>query len=95
VNAAGRLAQKPLGLVLGMAASAVSAVTFRQVWKRIGGTDHAPDARDPSRDWVEVILAAVLHGAIYAGLRAAADRGGAALLRDLGLIQASRSPAVE
>jgi len=73
-----RLAYKPVGLVLGMAASAVSAATFRQVWRRIGGTDQAPDARDPNRDWVEVVLAAVLHGAIYAGLRAAVERAGAA-----------------
>jgi hypothetical protein len=77
-HTAARLAYKPVGLMLGMAASAVSAATFRQVWKRVGGTDHAPDARDPSRDWVEVVLAAALHGAIYAGVRAAVDRAGAA-----------------
>jgi hypothetical protein len=75
---AAKLAYKPVGFLLGMAASAASTAAFRQVWKRIGGTDQAPDARDPTRDWVEVVLAAALQGAIFAGVRAAVDRAGAA-----------------
>ena len=73
-----RLAYKPVGLLLGVLAGAVSAAAFRLVWKRIGGTDDAPDARDPDSDWVEVVLAAALHGAIFAGVKAAVDRAGAA-----------------
>jgi hypothetical protein len=77
---AARLAYKPVGIVLGMVASAVSAAAFRQVWKRVGGGETAPDARDPDRDWLEIILAAALEGAIYAGVRAAADRAGASMI---------------
>lgn len=73
-GAAVRLAYKPVGLLLGAAASAASAVIFRQIWKRIGGGDSAPDVRDPTRDWAEVLLAAALEGAIYAVVRAALDR---------------------
>lgn len=69
-----RLAYKPVGLVLGIAASAVSAAIFRQIWKRIGGSDSAPEVKDPTRDWAEVLLAATLQGAIYAFVRAAVDR---------------------
>jgi hypothetical protein len=72
-----RLALKPVGLVVGTVASAVSAAAFRQIWKRIGGSDQAPDARDPNRDWAEVLLAAALQGAIFAIVRAAVDRAGA------------------
>ncbi len=75
---AAKLAYKPVGLVLGMAASAVSGLAFRQVWKRVGGGDQLPDARDPTRDWAEVLFAAALQGAIFALVRAAADRAGAA-----------------
>jgi hypothetical protein len=75
---AARLAYKAVGLVLGAVASAVSAAAFRQVWKRISGNEQAPDARDPSRDWAEVLLAAAMQGAIFAFVRAAADRAGAA-----------------
>lgn len=72
-----RLAYKPIGLVLGVAASTVSAALFRQIWKRIGGSDSAPEVHDPTRDWAEVLLAAALQGAIYAFVRAAVDRAAA------------------
>ncbi|MBX6751957.1 MAG: DUF4235 domain-containing protein [Micromonosporaceae bacterium] len=76
-GAAVRLAYKPVGLVLGVAASAASGVIFRQIWKRISGGDSAPEAHDPTRDWAEVLLAAALQGAIYAFVRAAVDRAAA------------------
>ncbi len=75
---AAKLAYKPVGLVLGMAASAASAATFRLLWRRIGKAENPLDASDPNLDWLEVVLAAALHGAIYAGVRAAVDRAGAA-----------------
>jgi hypothetical protein len=77
-RAAAQLAYKPVSLILGAVAGAVSAAVFRQVWKGIGGTDDTPDARDPNRDWAEVLLAAALQGAIFASVRAAVDRAGAA-----------------
>lgn len=77
-RAAARLAYKPVGLLLGVAASAVSAAVFRQIWKRIGGSDQVPDARDPTRAWAEVLLAAALQGAIFASVRAVVERAGAA-----------------
>ena len=51
--------------------------------RRPDGRDEArhagpPDARDPTRDWTEVLLAAALQGAIFALVRAAVDRAGAA-----------------
>jgi len=73
-----RLAYRPVGLLLGLLASAVSAAAFRSVWKQIGGTDRLPDAKDPDNDWVEVVLAAALQGAIFASVKAAVDRAGAA-----------------
>ena len=72
-----RLLYKPVGLVLGMGASALSGLAFRQLWRRISGTDATPDARSPEWDWAEVLFAAALQGAIYAMVRAAVDRAGA------------------
>ena len=77
-QAAAKIPFKPVGFLLGLAASAVSAAAFRALWKQIGGTDQAPDARDPSHDWVEVVVAAALQGAIFASVRAAVERAGAA-----------------
>jgi hypothetical protein len=74
---AAKLAYKPVGLVLGIAAGTVSSAVFRQVWKRVSGTEHPPRATDQDTDWVEVLLAAALQGAIFALVRAAVDRAGA------------------
>jgi len=73
----GKVAYKPVGLVLGMAAGAVSGLVFKQVWKHIGGDDDAPYATDPDRGWGEVLLAAAIQGAIFALVKAAVDRAGA------------------
>jgi len=75
---AAQLAYKPASLVLGAVASAVSAAAVHQVWKRIGGTEQPPHAQDPNQDWAEVLLAAAIQGAIFAFVRAAVERAGAA-----------------
>jgi hypothetical protein len=76
-HTAARLLYKPVGMALGMGASALSGLAFRQVWRRISGTNATPDARSPEWDWAEVLLAAALQGAIYSAVRAAVDRAGA------------------
>lgn len=74
---------KPVSLVASMAAGALAAVAFRQAWKLISGDDDAPDATDEERGWGEVIAAAAIQGAIFAVVRAAVDRAGAASVRQL------------
>jgi len=71
-----KVAYKPVGLLLGVAAGALSGLVFKQVWKHIGGDD-APHATDAERGWGEVLLAAALQGAIFAIVKAAVDRAGA------------------
>jgi hypothetical protein len=73
----GKVAYKPVGLLLGAAAGALAGVAFKQVWKHVGGDDDAPHATDPDRGWGEVLLAAALQGAIFAIVKAAVDRAGA------------------
>lgn len=77
----GRVAYKPVGLVLGAAAGALSGLLFRQVWKRASGQDEAPRATDEERRWGEILAAAALQGAIFAVVRAAVDRAGATGVR--------------
>jgi hypothetical protein len=76
-NVMGKVAYKPVGLVLGAAAGLVAAVVFKQVWQALSGTDDAPRATDEDRGWTEILAAAALQGAIVAAVRAAVDRGGA------------------
>jgi predicted metal-dependent enzyme (double-stranded beta helix superfamily) len=80
-NTAVKLAYKPGGLLLGAGAGIVSGLIFKQVWKVVGHDDDAPNATDEDRGWGEIIIAAALQGAIFAVVKAAVDRAGAAGVR--------------
>jgi len=77
----GKLAYKPVGLLLGAGAGLVAGIVFKQVWKHIGGDDDTPNATDEDRGWGEILAAAALQGAIFALTKAAVDRAGATALR--------------
>ncbi|MFI7075516.1 DUF4235 domain-containing protein [Micromonospora sediminicola] len=76
-----KLAYKPVGLLLGAGAGLVAGVVFKQVWRIAGHDDEAPHATDEDRGWVEVLTAAALQGAIFALVKAAVERAGAAGVR--------------
>lgn len=77
----GKVAYKPVGLLLGAAAGAASGLIFKQIWKRIADSDDAPKATDEDSGWGEILVAAALQGAIFALVKAAVDRGGATGVR--------------
>jgi Protein of unknown function (DUF4235) len=76
-----KLAYKPVGLLIGAGAGAVSGLIFKQLWKVAGHDDDAPNATDEDRGWAEILLAAAIQGAIFAVVRATIDRAGAAGVR--------------
>ncbi|MGX6601114.1 DUF4235 domain-containing protein [Micromonosporaceae bacterium Da 78-11] len=78
-----KIAYKPVGLLLGIGAGAVAGFVFKEVWKLASGDDDAPNATDEDRGWVEILAAAALQGAIFALVKAAVDRSGAAGVRKL------------
>jgi hypothetical protein len=80
-NLVGKVAYKPVGLVLGAAAGMVSGLVFKQVWKRVGHDTDAPHATDEDRGWSEILAAAAIQGAIFAVVKAAVDRAGATGVR--------------
>ncbi|MFF4035124.1 DUF4235 domain-containing protein [Streptomyces sviceus] len=80
---ASKLAYKPVGMVMGAVSGVVAGSVFKQVWKKLGHEEDAPDATDEQRTWREVLTAAVLQGAIFAGVKAAVDRSGATATRRL------------
>jgi Protein of unknown function (DUF4235) len=80
-NLAGKIAYKPVGLILGATAGAISGLVFKQIWKHLAGDDDAPNATDEERGWGEVLAAAALQGAIFAVVKAAVDRAGATGIR--------------
>ncbi|WP_433295130.1 DUF4235 domain-containing protein [Actinoplanes sp. CA-030573] len=83
MSKAGKIAYKPVGMLLGVAAGAIAGFAFKEVWKAVSGDDDAPDATDEDRGWGEILAAAALQGAIFALVKAAVDRGGATGVRRL------------
>ncbi len=81
MNRGTKLLYKPVGLALGALAGVAAGIAFRHVWYVLSGDDETPDAVDEERGWGEVLAAAALQGAIFAVVRAAVDRGGAAGIR--------------
>jgi hypothetical protein len=79
----GKIAYKPVGILLGIGAGAIAGFAFKEVWKFATGDDDAPNATDEDRGWGEILAAAALQGAIFALVKAAVDRGGANSVRRL------------
>lgn len=77
-----KLAYKPLGMLLSVAAGAVAGVAYHRVWRVLGRGD-APQATDQDRGWGEILAAAAVQGVIFALVKAAVDRGGAQAVRRL------------
>ena len=78
-----RLLYKPFSIAFGVAGGVLAGLLFKQVWKRVAGEEQAPEATSLDYGWGEVLAAAALQGAIFAVVKAAVDRGGAAGVRRL------------
>ena len=74
---AAKLAYRPVGLVASLAAGAIASAVFKQVWKRFSDKEDAPDAMQSEYGLGQIVLAAMLQGAIFAAVKALIDRGGA------------------
>jgi hypothetical protein len=83
MSTAAKVAYKPVGLLAGMIGGAVASIVFRQVWKRVSNEDEMPGALRREYPWGEIVLAAGVHGAIFAVVRAVINRGGAEAFRKL------------
>jgi Protein of unknown function (DUF4235) len=83
VAAVNKLLYKPFGLAFSVAGGLLAGMLFKQIWKVLAGEEEAPEATSTEYGWVEVLAAAALQGAIFAAVKAAVDRGGAAGVRRL------------
>ena len=72
-----KLLYKPVAIVAGIIGGVLSGLIFKQVWKVAGRGSDPPAPLDSERGWGEVLLAAVLQGAIFALVKTAVDRGAA------------------
>jgi Protein of unknown function (DUF4235) len=67
---------KPVDQIAGMVSGLLAGLIFDRVWTLINRKD-APKPTDERRGWGEILLAATLHGAVFALVKAAVDRGAA------------------
>ena len=72
-----KLLYKPVAIVAGIVGGLLSGLIFNRVWKVVGRGSDAPTPMDSERGWGEILLAAGLHGVIYALVKTAVDRGAA------------------
>ncbi len=89
-----KLMYKPFSILAGVLGGILAGVIFKQIWKAVAHEAEAPDSTDVAKGWPEVLIAAALHGAIFALVKAAVDRGAAeATLKLTGIWPGSDSVA--
>jgi len=72
-----QLVYRPIGLLSGVAAGALSGVVFKQIWKVVAHEEDAPGALQSEYRMGEVLVAAAVQGAIFAVTKALIQRLGA------------------
>jgi hypothetical protein len=81
---------KPLSMAASILGGVLAGVVFKQVWKAVSGDKEAPDATSAEYGTRKVLLAAVLQGAIFGGVKAAVDRASAKGIDKLATAKPSR-----
>ena len=81
VETAAKIAYKPIGLVFSVLGGVLANLIFGQVWKRISDAPTPPNATDEDYTTREVLLAAVLQGALFGLVKSAVDRAGMRAVR--------------
>ena len=76
VTKAATIAYKPFGLLFSVLGGALANLAFGQVWKRFSDAPTPPNATDEDYTTREVLLAAVLQGALFGLIKSAVDRAG-------------------
>ena len=66
-----KLVYKPMGMVVSVLGGLAASVIFKRVWKLVNGEDETPTATQRHRTWSEILVAALLQGAIFGLVKAA------------------------
>ena len=69
-----KLLYLPVGIVAGRVASKVGGGIFNRLWRFVAGETEMPKAMEQQRGWAEVVVAAMLGGAVFGGVKAFVDR---------------------
>ena len=74
-----KILYQPLGVVRSVVAGIIAGQVFKQVWKHAtpGDQSDAPKALESEYNLREVLVAALVQGAVFAAVKALVNRGGA------------------
>ncbi len=70
---------RPFGLTGALGGGLLASIIFKQLWKRFapGDQDKPPTARGTEYPVKQIVIAALLQGALYSLVKTTIDRGGA------------------
>lgn len=76
---------RPFGLTGSIGGGLLAGMIFKRLWARFapGGQDNPPTARGTDYPLKQIVIAALLQGALYSLVKATIDRGGAHLFQRL------------
>jgi uncharacterized protein DUF4235 len=69
-----KLLYLPFGILAGWVASRAAGGIVKRLWGLVAGETEMPKAMEQERGWAEVVVAATLGGAVFAGVKALVDR---------------------
>jgi|SRR5918997_2667832 hypothetical protein len=74
-----KILYRPVGLASSMVGGLIAGAIFKQVYKRLLPGDHkdVPSPLESEYTLRQILVGALFQGAIYAGVKALIDRGGA------------------
>jgi Protein of unknown function (DUF4235) len=72
------LLYKPFGLLMNVLGGLAAAAAYRRLWRAFAHEKETPRATDPNRSWGQVLAASAMKGAVFAVVKAASSRSGAA-----------------
>ena len=76
-----KMLYRPVGLVSSILGGLIASLLFKQIWKRVspssGPNADAPGPLESEYPFKEIMLAAVIQGAIYAAVKTVVNRQGA------------------
>lgn len=74
-----KILYRPVGMVSSIVGGLIASLLFKQIWKRVSAGEGAdpPGPLESEYAFKEIVLAAVLQGALYAGVKAVIQRQGA------------------
>ena len=67
----------PVRIAASVGGGMLATAIFTRLWRRLTGRQDLPEASDRTKGWMDVLPAALLHGMIFAGVKAVVDRASA------------------